>query len=244
MRLEKAIAVSLAVHLAAGACLAVAFGIKRCPRSVVAPSVVFAELLDSEHRGENPAPAPRGKVPQPIPPSAAEADAGRTGTGKASAPGPEMSRAPEPEPLPVRKSAPGAALAAAAPPPPDNVAPATAPEDADPGGIALQKAHGQAMASTMEFYRFTPHRLTRIVTETLAGASLMSQGDALIHMDVTPDGQVSQAHVQASSPALQNRLELVAWADALPPRPQVRANAIHLRVSVVGTEVRVSVEIL
>ncbi|HEY5996728.1 MAG TPA: hypothetical protein VIU29_06880 [Candidatus Deferrimicrobiaceae bacterium] len=261
MRIEKAIAVSLAIHLlAAGAC-AVSLGIKRDVRSAEA-APVFAELVppapapapDTAHRSpdllaekavaeappEKTIEAPSGTgIPMPQAPPAAALPAA---VNVAAPPDPAPSRT-EPSP----PGTPATATASGEPAPdamPDNVATADATPALDPGMLARVRMHHLAMESTEAFYRLVPGELGRIVTETLGGSAIMSQGDALVHMDVTPSGQVGKAHVQANSRALLNRLERVDWRDALPRRPLAACNAIHLRISVEGNDIRVRVELL
>lgn len=246
MRLRRAVAVSLSIHLLAVAAAAISEGIRRCTRDD-APPAAYVELVSP------PEPAPPSREAPPVPERLAEE------TKVAGVP--VLPPAPEPEPAPPVPDAPATGpedaepsrTADALPPSPAPESPAaTASADGslpptDNAAVAMDPVaamHHQAVVSTADFYRNVPDELTRLVQDTLGGGALMSQGDALIHMDVTPSGQVGRAHVQANSSALLNRLERIDWTTSLPRRPLAACNAIHLRISVVGTAIRVQVELL
>ncbi len=268
MRLEKAIAASLAIHLLLTGAFAISQGLKRCNRKP-APEAVFAELVPPA------AAAPRAvEVPPPVENIAEKpmpaGDPAKPAAPAATATAPDTESAAMPE-LPATPPASAAvqpatpAQPAAVPPAPaakppstlasaavdtpvpasDNV-PATGapPSEIDFEQIRRARMHHQAVVSTDAFYRLVPAELSRIVNDVLAGGTLLSQGDALIHMEVTPSGQVGRAHVQANSSALLNRLERIEWTESLPPRPLAACNAIHLRISVVGDSIQVRVELL
>lgn len=268
MRLEKAIAWSLAIHLLVTGVYAISQGIKRCSRDA-APEAVFAELvpppavplrdadapppvekLAEERVGAVDGKAAPDAAPETPPLPAGTPDPAVKEIPVAAAPPPEPPAAPQAaEAAPATASVPDpvdVAEAGVPAPPADNAAlarHATEPP-AEPSRDAIALMHRQAMVSTADFYRNVPAELTRIVHEVLAGGALMSQGDALIHMDVTPSGQVGKAHVQANSEALLRRLERIEWAHSLPRRPLAACNAIHLRISVVGNDIRVRIEML
>jgi hypothetical protein len=267
VRIEKALAISLAIHLLLTGAYAINLGIKRCSRNT-ADQAVFAELVpppapDTAHRSpdllaekteaaaarENPAEAP----PETGMPAAEAADPAVVPEAPpaASPPAAEpVAALPEPatEPTPAGATPTSTTSTASGDPAPDaapdNVATAAAPPALDPEMLDRVRMHHVALVSTDAFYRLVPGELSRIVNDTLAGGALMSQGDALVHMDVTPSGQVGDAHVQANSRALLNRLEQIDWRAALPPRPLAACNAIHLRVSVEGNDIRVRIELL
>lgn len=254
MRIEKAIAISLAIHLLLTGVYAVSLGIKRSIRNPDA-SPVFAELVpptpapDTAHRSpdllaEKTIAAAAPEKPIESPPEAAAPE-----TAAAAAPEPATVALPEPAKAATEPSPAGMPATAAGDLSPDvmpdNVlATAVDPGAPDPGMLARVRMHHLAIESTEAFYRLVPGELNRIVTETLGGGAIMSQGDALVHMDVTPSGQVGEAHVQANSRALLNRLERVDWRDALPRRPLAACNAIHLRITVEGNDIRVKIELL
>lgn len=271
MRIEKAIAWSLAIHLLLTGAYAVNLGIKRCSRTD-APDAVFAELVppapDTAHRSperlaeareaaaspDTPAEAtPDAFVPSGAPEATPAAEGGMAALPSDPMPEPAAAE-PQPQPAPPPPASPeqppAEATATAAAEPgrdaaPDNVATAAAPFHApDHGALERARLHHAAMVSTAAFYRFVPGELNRFVNDVLANGAIMSQGDALVHMDVTPSGQVGRAHLQANSQALLNRLERVDWTAALPARPLAACNAIHLRITVVGNDIRVNVEML
>jgi hypothetical protein len=258
LRLEKAIAVSLAIHLLAAGCVAIGSGIKRCSRKP-APDAVFAELLPP-----SPAPVPNiaHRLPDqltenPKPAQAAEATAPESPVATpvaapvaSSVPPLASVAAPAPVAAPPAESAadaPAATAALATSPgtPVDNAAGVSPDVRPDPFPAGNDHLRRVAMISTAAFFRDAPGELSRVVNAVMVGGTLMSQGDAFIHMDVDQFGQVTQAHIeQVNSKALFHRLERIDWTTALPPRPLVACNAIHLRISVVGNDIRVNVEFL
>jgi hypothetical protein len=253
LRLEKAVAFSLAVHLLVSGAIAIGQGIKRRP----APPPVFAELVPpppEAHRAPERLAEERQDAREPETPPATEKTAAYAPAGTPEAPpadahpGPpqpappaEAAPAPAQPPAPVASASPDAATPGL---PSDNVARSAMPIPLDLGKMERAQLHRLAVASTESFSLNAPRELSRIVSESLAGGALMAQGDALIHMDVTPMGQVGQAHLQANSQALYNRLGRVDWTTALPPRPLAGFSAIHLRITVVGNDIRVNVELL
>ncbi|HEY3488999.1 MAG TPA: hypothetical protein VGK27_02620 [Candidatus Deferrimicrobiaceae bacterium] len=246
MRLGKAIAVSLAIHLLAAGCVAIGSGIKRYTRKP-APDAVFAELLPP-----SPAPAPdtAHRLPDqlaetPMPAQAQETPPDPPATREPSPPPAPTAAQPPPRPASVSTAAVSTAALATSPvSPADNAAVASPGEMPDRQSSDITRMHRMAAISTAAFYRDVPAELSQVINSVLEGGTLLSQGDALIHMDVTPAGQVGQAHIQANSPALLNRLEQVEWTRTLPPRPMAACNAIHLRISVVGNDIQVNVEFL
>jgi hypothetical protein len=200
----------------------------------VAPGPAAPEAVASQAMPELPAPAPApATIQPPIPPAPAQ-------------PPPAAASPPPAAPAPAAVASAPADLPA---PSPDNTSATAAAAGAAPAldPVAAERArmHHVAVVSTAEFYRRVPGELTQFVNNLLAGGALLSQGKVLVHMDVTPTGQIGRAHFQgADSPALLNRLSQVEWASTLPPRPLAACRGIHLRISVEGTVIRVGVELL